>query len=69
MEDISVTSSVLSSIHYDDKTYMMKIVFNSGKEYFFENVPYDIWLAFKNSGSKGSFFSKYIKGKYKVTVN
>jgi hypothetical protein len=41
----------------------------SGKEYIHHNVPMNIWLSFKNASSKGSYYVKNIKGKYKLILS
>ena len=64
MEKIDIVSSILKSAYYDNNYNMLSVTFKNGKEYAFYNVPNDIWVGFKNSESKGSFFSRYIKGKY-----
>jgi len=64
MEKIEIVSSILKSAYYDNKYNMLSVTFKNGKEYVFYNVPINVWENFKNSESKGSYFSRYIKGKY-----
>mgnify|MGYP003813335161 FL=1 len=64
MEKIDIVSSILKSAYYDNNYNMLSVTFKNGKEYVFYNVPNDVWNNFKNSESKGSYFSRYIKGKY-----
>src|SRR5687768_13905363 len=40
------------------------IIVTSKKEYIHKNVPISEWNSFKNSSSKGSFYTNNIKGRY-----
>jgi hypothetical protein len=57
-------SSVVLRIDYNASTGILKITFVSGKVYDYENVPEDVYVAMKTSGSKGIFFNEHIKGKF-----
>jgi len=61
----NLNSSVLASASYDEKLQLLTIAFKSGKTYDFFDVPPEIWNGFKEAESKGSFFSRNIKGKFK----
>ena len=66
MEEYGIAkSSFISGATYDRNlgTLVLKLV--SGKIYTYYNVPKDVWEAFKNSESKGNFFSSFIKGRYR----
>ena len=64
-EFIISNSSILEFAKYDSEKSLLYIKFKSGKDYIFYNVPAEVWKAFKEADSKGSFFAKNIKGKYK----
>jgi hypothetical protein len=63
-------SSFISSAKYyscDGITGFMIIVLNN-KEYIHKDMPIKIWLSFKNSESLGSFYSKNIRYRYRLTL-
>ena len=57
-------SSVVSAIKYDESKAILTIIFVSGMVYEYKNVPEEIYLEMKNSGSKGTYLNKNIKGNY-----
>jgi len=40
------------------------IIQTDRQSYIHEDLPMEIWLQFKDAQSYGSYYSKYIKGKY-----
>jgi len=64
MEMISVISSAIRKIGYDPDTMRMKITFKQGTTYLFCRVPQDLFDRFINSRSKGTFYNRYIEGRY-----
>lgn len=62
---ITVDSSAISEIGYDEKKQLLFIRFrDSGVAYIYEDVPSSVWKAFKGASSLGSYFNKSIKGQY-----
>ena len=61
---INMPSSVVAEMIYDDETEILRIIFVSGMAYDYKKVPLEVYEAMKASGSKGTFFNHYIKGKY-----
>lgn len=57
-------SSVVSAITYDASKSILVVIFVSGMVYEYKNVPEEIYLEMKNSGSKGTYLNKNIKGNY-----
>ena len=45
------------------------IINTDSKEYIHQNVPIEIWREFKNAGSFGSYYSNYIRGKYRLILS
>jgi len=41
----------------------------AGKDYIHQGVPANIWKAFKETESKGSYYDAFIKGRYRFTLN
>jgi hypothetical protein len=57
-------STVIKTIRYDPHTHTLRVVYVSGMEYDYMEVPEEVYEAMKNSGSKGTFLNTKIKGKY-----
>ncbi len=57
-------STVVSAIKYDASKATLTIIFVSGMVYEYKDVPEEIYLEMKNSGSKGIYLNKNIKGNY-----
>ena len=57
-------STVIAASDYDAFTSTLRIIFVSGMIYYYENVPEEVYLAFKRSGSKGIYFNRHIKDRY-----
>lgn len=65
METMNVTSSAgIVKVEYDKKKLEMYVTFKTGKVYTYYDVPIEIWTAWTTAESKGSFFSRQIKGRY-----
>ena len=65
MEDISIVSSTkMTKASYDKDKKELQVTFATGKVYNYYNVNEEVWIGFKNAPSKGSYFSRFIKGKY-----
>ncbi len=41
---------------------------NKMKSYIYANVPIEIWQGFKNTSSKGRYYNKEIKGRYRLPI-
>lgn len=59
-----VVSSNLAGIGYEDGTLAVK--FKGGHIFHYFNVPERLWRQMQELPSKGSFYSKEIKGFYKA---
>ncbi len=59
-----VDSSMVDIIGYDKKARRLEVVFKSGKAYFYEEVPPEIYAELMASGSKGRYMRANIIGKY-----
>ena len=57
-------STVISNIHYNASTFILRITFVSGIIYDYKNVPEEIYLALITSGAKGFYLNQHIKNKY-----
>lgn len=57
-------STVVDKIAYDDKHQILIVVFQSGKIYYYKDVPVKIYISFRAARSKGRYLNKNIKGVY-----
>jgi len=60
-----VKSSNLNSVGYDSTNNILEIQFNSGSIYQYFNVPNSIYMDLMKAASKGGYFHKNIKERYK----
>lgn len=59
-----MSSTVIRSFAYDARNRRLRIVFQSGRRYTYEEVPPDIFAALENSLSKGEFFNAHIRDNF-----
>ena len=64
METLTVISSAIAAIRYDEAKKRMWITFNTGKTYLYHGVSSSVVGAFLSAGSKGRFYLSRIKGRY-----
>jgi len=57
-------SSVVARMHYYAETKILRVVFVSGMIYDYLDVPEEVYMAMKTSGSKGIYLNTHIKGNY-----
>jgi uncharacterized radical SAM superfamily protein len=65
MDMISVTSSNLESVGYEESSQTLQIRFLSGGMYEYFDVPSPIYEGLLDSSSKGRYFHQYIKNNYR----
>ena len=58
-------STVISHFSFDSNREALLVKFNSGITYEYKNVPETVYLEMKASFSKGVYFNRHIKGRYK----
>jgi hypothetical protein len=63
-EIISVASSTIKAIGYDEDVGQLTVIFTSGGRYVYEKVPLAIWLGLVSAESVGRFFAQKIEGAY-----
>lgn len=64
MEMIRVSSSAISAIGYDSSNSTMRIVFTESGTYDYHGVPENVFIAFVQSNSKGTFYNNHIRDRY-----
>ena len=67
--DTSNSSWIRAANYYscDSKTGFL-IIKADQTEYIHQNVPINVWYAFKNASSFGSYYSSNIKGRYAIKL-
>ena len=68
--DVS-NSSWISSAKYlsCDEESGFFIITTNNRTYIHQNLPIGVWEQFKNADSKGSYYSRNIKGNYSLKLN
>ncbi len=57
-------SSSLTGLSYDPDSQTLAVMFKSGEQYTYFEVPEDVAASLAVAESKGKFLAKSIKGKY-----
>ncbi len=60
-----VQSSSLQTVGYDKKTKALEIEFKNGGVYQYFDVPESVYLALIGADSKGTYFQKNIRGRFR----
>ena len=58
-------STVIRSFSYDDSTRQLRIVFQSGRPYLYQEVPRKIYESMQQAFSKGEFFNTHIRDRFR----
>lgn len=45
------------------------VIETGNRTYIHQDMPYEVWENFKNADSKGSFYSRSIRGYYQLKLN
>jgi hypothetical protein len=57
-------STVIRHFRYDTAERELQVTFVTGRRYVYEDVPPDVFEAFRRSFSKGTFFNREIRDGY-----
>ncbi len=60
MQRVTVDSSMISSVGYDDQAQELEIEFNTGKIYRYQEVPKEIYEGLLAAESKGSYMHGHV---------
>jgi hypothetical protein len=60
-EYVSVSSTVIAAVAYDEATWALNVRFHSGVEYQYLSVPPDVYEGFLSAGSVGRYYDTAIK--------
>ena len=63
VEMIRVSSSFICAVGYDGSTLYVEM--DTGQTYEHPGVPYSLYLGLMRASSKGSFYNRYIRGKFR----
>lgn len=58
-------STAIRDIRYNAEREQLQVTFVSGRTYVYLNVPESVYAAFTTSGSKGAFFNRYIRDRFR----
>jgi KTSC domain len=61
---IKFESNQAAEAMYNEANRDLIITYTNGSRYVYKDFPFMLWLQFLRSVSKGSFISRFIKGKY-----
>ena len=64
VEFYDVDSSNIASIGYDGEEMVLYVTFNSGRTYWYSDVPYGVWEGFLSAPSMGKYFHQNIRNVY-----
>lgn len=67
MEMISVSSSNVSAVGYDNDTSTLQIRFNDGSLYQYFDVPKPIYVGLLAADSVGKFMHQNVKGAFRYS--
>ena len=68
--DVSNSSWITSAKYYSCDGLLGFFIINTGnRTYIHQDMPYEVWEKFKNSSSKGSFYSRNIRGNFRLKLN
>ena len=59
-----VQSEMLELVGYDDRLRILEVVFNTGDQYQYKEVPADEYERLMNAESIGQYMHKHIIGQY-----
>jgi lysyl-tRNA synthetase class 2 len=58
-------STAIADIDYDLGREKLTVTFVTGRVYEYFNVPFDVAGAFERAESKGAFFNRHIRDRYR----
>lgn len=65
VETLTVDSSAISEVAYYPNVERLFIIFKSGSEYEYLNVPAFVMNGLRDAPSKGKFLNKYVLSQYR----
>ena len=65
VETLTVDSSAINSVAYYPNVERLFVIFKSGREYEYFNVPSFVMSGLRDATSKGKFLNKYVLAQYR----
>ena len=65
VEKLTVDSSAINQLAYYPNVERLFVIFKSGREYEYFNVPSFIMNGLRDAPSKGKFLNKYVLAQYR----
>jgi hypothetical protein len=65
VESLTVDSSAIFEVAYYPSVERLVVLFRSGKEYEYLNVPDHVMNGLREAPSKGKFLNKYVLAQYR----
>jgi copper oxidase (laccase) domain-containing protein len=62
---IAMPSTAIAQFNYDRESAVLTVTFITGRRYEYYAVPDEVFAAFKNAFSKGTFFNANIREHYR----
>lgn len=57
-------STAIRHFEYDDEARQLFVTFVTGRKYVYDDVPEDVYEAFRTASSRGGFFNTNIRSHY-----
>ena len=67
MDIVSVDSSNIATVGYDEDSSTLQVEFHNGGIYQYFDVPENLFLQLRDSESPGGFLAANIKGSYRYS--
>jgi hypothetical protein len=64
MQYVSVISSNIAAIAYDEAGRVLGVQFRNGREYRYHGVPSTVYRNLLSAGSKGTYFGTFVRNVY-----
>ena len=64
MTDAVMPSTAIRYFRYDSATHELQVTFVTGRRYIYDDVPSDVFDAFRAAFSKGAFFNHEIRDRF-----
>jgi hypothetical protein len=61
---LPMPSTAIRYFRYDSATRELQLTFVTGRRYIYDDVPSDVFDAFRTAFSKGAFFNHEIRDRY-----
>ena len=58
-------STAIRDIRYNTERDQLQVTFTSGRVYVYLNVPESVYAAFTSSTSKGAFFNRFVRDRFR----